>query len=142
MSSYLAELEDAWRRNRQRDKHRRSLIRPKSLRGRDLVTELGRLYVTTKDPRFENAIFALFDRDIIDSKLNFTRWQPPEYVEIDAKRDKMLATIISKLISNGKSVRRACAECAATTGHRAASFDAAVKDLQKLHAKLGKSVQR
>jgi hypothetical protein len=138
--AYWPELANAWHRNRQRDNLKRGLVRPKSLRGRDFVFELGRLFVATQDVRFEGAISALFDHNIVDKKFNFTRWQPPEYEKLDTKRSAMLASIISKLVSEGKSVRRACAECAATTAHGAASFNAAVKDLEKLHAKLGKNV--
>jgi hypothetical protein len=135
--SYLTALESSWRKNKMRPE--KELRRPKSLRGRDVVYELERLFVMTKDPRFEAAICALFHHRAIDEKLNFTRWRPPSYEKLDVKKNAMMAAFISKLVSDGKSLRRACAECAAFTGHQASSFNAAVKDLEKLYSKLRKS---
>ena len=94
----------------------------------------------TKDPRFRDAIYALFDQGIIDEKFSFTRWQSPEHKKRDENMRAITVKIISDLVSSGKSVHRACAECAAIVGHQAASFNAAVKDLEKLYAKLGKNV--
>ena len=93
-----------------------------------------------KTPDFRMQYTALFDHGIIDEKFSFTRWQSPEHKKRDAKIRAMIVKIIADLVSSGKSVHRACAECAAIVGHQAASFDAAVKDLERLYAKHGQNV--
>ena len=133
--AYKRELEAAWRQI-----SRAGSRRPKSLRGRDVVRLVGYAFVQTKDPRFQDAIYALFDHGIIDEKFSFTRWQSPEHKKRDAKIRAMIVKIIADLVSSGKSVHRACAECAVIVGHEAASFDAAVKDLERLYAKHGQNV--
>ena len=134
--AYKREFEAAWCQISRAGESRR----PKSLRGRDVVTLFGHAFVQTKDPRFQDAIYALFDHGIIDEKFSFTRWQSPEHKKRDANMRAIIVKIISDLVNSGKSVHRACAECAAIVGHEATSFDAAVKDLKKLYAKHGKNV--
>jgi hypothetical protein len=129
--TYLPTLETAWRKNRKNTEKVRS--RPKSLRGRDFFTELAQLYSATKDPRFLNAIHALFNHSIIDAKLNFTRWQTPKDAKHDAAIRVFFMQKISEFVSSGDSVHRACAIMAAVIGHDASSFAAAIKDLENLY---------
>jgi hypothetical protein len=134
--AYKRELEAVWRQISRAGESRR----PESLRGRDVVTLFGRAFVQTKDLRFRDAIYALFDHGIINEKFRFTRWQSPEHKKRNENMSAIMVKIIAELVSSGKSVHRACAECAAIVGHQAASFDAAVKDLERLYAKHGQNV--
>ena len=45
--------------------------RAKSLRGSDFTRELIRLAALTGDTRFQDAVFALFEHDVIDDNFNF-----------------------------------------------------------------------
>jgi hypothetical protein len=128
---YLDELEKKWRANKQ--KANNGLARPKTLRGRDFVNELARLAVLTGDDRFDDAGRALFDNDIIDSKLNFRRWRAPAYAKIDEEHDLIISKFVAYLVRDGTSTRRACAEIAATTGMESASFEAACKQVKLVY---------
>lgn len=131
MASYLDALEKEWR-TRRRAEPGQGWTRPRALRGRDFVLELKRLFHLTQDPRFDWAVDALAERGIIDKNLNFTRWQPPAAMKHQEQRynSVVVSLVTVKMTEERKSLRRACAETAAAAGHPAASFEAAVKDLE------------
>jgi hypothetical protein len=136
--AYWDKLETEWRANRKNGRAGAALERPKSLRGRDFVDELHRLAVLTGDRRFYDALMALAEHGIVDTRMNFKRWRAPAFAEMERESNRVILMGIRFLMKLGKSQRRACAEVAAVTGRPSASFDAAVTDLRKLHAKLGK----
>ena len=135
---YFAKLERQWeQKSKTRTRMQRMLNplgpefeRAKSLRGPDFVKELTRLAVMTKDERFQDALFALLEHGIIDGNFNFLRWEGPAVVEIRKEIELMVFVFIYWLTSRGASLRRACAVLAVLWGWPAASFAAAIKDLE------------
>jgi hypothetical protein len=131
-------LERLWEENRRKNRRMRVTEGSKrrgSLRGRDFVDELTRLRKLTLDKRFSDCIVALREHGIVDTHGNFTRWRMPALVEADRCIDLLLLLIVRTRMTAGKSLRRACAETAATEGLPAASFEAAIKRLQMLYSK-------
>ena len=107
--------------------------RAKSLRGPDFVKELNRLAVMTEDERFQDALFALREHRIIDGDFNFLRWEVPVVVEIRKRVELKVFVLIYWRTSRGASLRRACAVLAVLWGWPAASFTAAIKDLELIY---------
>ena len=142
---YLAKLERQW------DQNRKTTIgstlqmlfkrpfgsdpgRAKSLRGPDFAKELNRLAVLTEDARFRDAVFALIEHRIIDGEdFNFLRWEVPVVVEIRKRVELKVFVLIYWRISRGASLRRACAVQAVLWGWPAASFTAAIKELELIY---------
>jgi hypothetical protein len=134
--AYIEELETLWKKNRLVHVKRR-----RAIRGPNLVDELQVLFVQTKDRRFADCIDALLERGIVDDKWNFVK------SKADLKFDKsidLLAVIRThaltaqrKALGKAKemSLSRACAQAAADIGFPAASFEAACKQVELLHAK-------
>jgi hypothetical protein len=147
---YFAKLERQWEQNRKTtigstlqglygDPLGPELRRAKSLRGADFAKELLRLSVLTKDARFEAALFALLDHgaiNIIDGKFNFLPWEGPEVAKIRKETELTAFVFIYWLTSRGASLRRACAQLATQWGWPAASFAAAIKDLELIFRRL------
>jgi hypothetical protein len=136
---YFAELERQWEQMPKTWMQR--LLNPfgpeweraKSLRGPDFVKELNRLAALTEDKRFRDAVVALVEHRIIDRKFNFLRWEVPAVVEIRKRVELKVFVLIYWLISRGASLRRACAVLAVRWGWPAASFAAAIKDLELIY---------
>jgi hypothetical protein len=128
-------LEKLWEENRKKRSITEAPRRRDSLRGRDFVDELVRLRKMTLDKRFSECVDALHEHGIIDAHRNFTRWRMPVVVEAEKCRDLLLLLIVRLKMTEGKSLRRACAETAAVDGLPAASFEAAIKHLQLLYTK-------
>jgi hypothetical protein len=120
----LEELEKKWRANKQ--KANDGLLRPKTLRGRDFVYELTRLNVLTKDERFADACKALFENGIVDSKMNFRRWN----AKFDEELDLTISKFVAALVRDGESTRQACAVAPAASGMKSSSFEAACKQVK------------
>lgn len=136
---YFEDFEIIWRQNK---KPWPSYPRQsRSLRGTALYNELARLSVVTNDNRFDAAMDALHEHRIIDEDLNYTNRRPPkeqrfhddyaagvvELVNLALKAQQLRGSKVSK--------RKAFAEIAACLGHPGNSFDAAVKDIEKLFGK-------
>jgi hypothetical protein len=144
VEKYFAKLERVWEQNRKTTVGSTlqrlygvplgpELRRAKSLRGADFAKELFRLSVLTKDARFEDALFALLDHgviNIIDGKFNFLPWEGPALAKIRKETELTAFVFIYWLTSRGALLRRACAQLAALLGWPAASFAAAIKDLE------------
>jgi len=137
---YFAELEGMWQQNRDSglqeyfDFEPGPFPRPKALRGSDLVRELVRLAVLTKDTRFRDAFFALVEHGIIDRKFNFLPWKPQHLRRGRLRLELSMWANIYNLKSRYRlPLRRVCAELAARTGWPGTSFAAAVKDLELLY---------
>jgi hypothetical protein len=134
---YFAELERMWQQNRGPVRQRYfdlvGLPRAKALRGPDLVGELVRLAVLTKDTRFQDAAIALAEQRIIDRKFNFLPWEPRWRRQGKGELELIAVAAIHDLKPRCGSLRRVCAEFAARTGWPATSFVAAVKDLELLY---------
>jgi hypothetical protein len=142
---YLAELEQLWRQKRKDPDSTFNLVKPlftfpppslrrsKALRGSDLVRELTRLAALTRDARFLDAVLALVEHRIVDSKNNFLPWQAPEMTWWQEYFERFMCASLQELKAQGASLRRACAEMAALTGWEATSFAAAAKHLELLY---------
>jgi hypothetical protein len=141
---YTAKLEQLWKQNRKTEfgpamqelfsfPLAPELKRPKSLRGPDFIKELTRLAVVTKDTRFDDAVFALFEHDIVDDKFNFFPCESPHVAEVQKQFEMLMFTFIYLITSRGASLRRVCAQLAAFVGWPAASFAAAMKDLELIY---------
>lgn len=135
---YFAELERQWEQKPKTRARVQRMLNPlgpeleraKSLRGPDVVQELTRLAVMTKDERFQDAIFALLEHGIIDGNFNFLPWEGPPVAKIRKEIELTVFVFIYWLTSRGASLRRACAVLAVLWGWPAASFAAAIKDLE------------
>jgi len=133
--SYIDELRAQWEKNKNLEVQLtlpRPLERSPSLRGRDFWNELVRLHALTGDERFSAVCDALVEHKIIDRRCNFTRWDPPVITNHEKQSNQLKVEIIAKYVGAGASVRCACAMVAAS-GHNAATFEAAMKDLEKLY---------
>ena len=141
---YFAKLERVWEQNRKtalgptlqmlfRFPLEPKLKRAKSLRGPDFTKELIRLAALTKDTRFQDAVFALFEHDIIDNNFNFLPWEARAVAEEQKQIELMAFTFIYWVTSRGTSLRWGCAQLAAFWGWPAASFAAAMKDLELIY---------
>jgi hypothetical protein len=151
MGSDLTGLEQLWKANKK--KSYRSLFgipklpdipdRPSKLRGRDLVFELCRYALLTKDERFTDAVTALFEHKIINQNWNFTQWIPEEWADRDQRINRIkVAGIATAVREHGMTVRKAVAMAAALIGEPAVSFEAACKRLKTLYYASQKTVQR
>jgi hypothetical protein len=141
--TYMGELEELWETNRRKKPTVVGPERARSLRGPDFVGELHRLWVVTKDERFKDAMRALAQYDIIDQDGNFLRWMPPSLAKLQGELEETYVEAVHTLMIKGHSRRRACAEMAARSGLKAASFKAAIKHLDVLYsAYLKASVSR
>jgi hypothetical protein len=138
---YITELERLWQRNRNNVlrkifNYRTSpeLKRAKALRGPDLVQELRRLSVLTRDKRFIAAALALIEHHIIDDDFHFLPWDVPYIAQEKAEFERNACVCIQTLRGEyGNSLRRACALVAAHMGWPAATFMAARKHLELLY---------
>jgi hypothetical protein len=142
MANYLAELERLWQQKRKTDSSVQAVLkylmpadleRPKALRGGDLVQELVRLAVLTKDARFAEALVALIEHRIVDGNSKFLPWDLPLLARGKERIKRLACVCIHVTKASGRSLRRACADHAARTGWPATSFAAAVKDLELLY---------
>lgn len=133
---YFEDLRGVWQSKKGRP-HGSEIKRPKSIRGRDFVNELLRLSVLTKDRRFDAALKALLEHGIIDARMNFARWTPPELAKMDKEEERIMLIAIRFLMDHGMSQRRACATIAANAGLMANSFDAAVRRLELISSDSG-----
>jgi hypothetical protein len=129
--TYLADLEVVWQQNIKKRPKPDKRTRSKALRGGDFFQELLNCHALTGDQRFLDAAEALHENGIIDVKFNFTRWQPPMLRKAKRNLELLKLNWIHQKIRRRVSLSRACAELAAKTGHRANSFTAAIKDLEK-----------
>jgi hypothetical protein len=141
---YFAKLERQWEQNRKTTIGSTLQMlfkrpfgsdpgRAKSLRGPDFASELIRLAALTKDARFEDALFALFEHDIIDNNFNFLPWEAPNVAEVQKQFELTMFSFICWNTSRGAPLRRACAVVAAISGWPATSFAAATKDLELIY---------
>jgi hypothetical protein len=136
---YFAKLERQWEQTPKTwmqevlDPYGPKFARAKSLRGPDFAKELNRLAVLTEDARFRDALFALREHRIIDGDFNFLRWEVPVVVEIRKRVELKVFVLIYWRISRGTTLRRACAVQAVLWGWPAASFTAAIKDLELIY---------
>jgi len=117
------------------------MMRSPRLRGGDVVQELSRLAVEWKDPRFIEAIKALFEHGIVnkDKQYRFSSKHGPHghglKQQINALKQRRDAVTIDKVLalkSDGMSERLACATIAGETGRQAASFEAAIEQVRHL----------
>jgi hypothetical protein len=137
--NYFAKLERVWEQNRKTvlgstlQTLYRFSKRAKSLRGSDFTKELIRLAGLTKDTRFQDAVFALIEHDIIDNNFNFLPWEAPAVAKVQKQIELMMFTFIYWVTSRGAPLRRACAQLAALSGWPAVSFAAAMKDLELIY---------
>ena len=124
---YLAELEQLYEHKRKMkigstlQRLLRSPLEPeferaRSLRGPDFAKELLRLWVLTKDARFQDALYALVERRIIDGEFKFLPWDGPAEVEVRKQIELLAFGFIYQLTSRGIPLRRACAVQAAIWG--------------------------
>jgi hypothetical protein len=130
----MTPLAKLWEKNvRKKEPNTEKGDRPKALRGTDFYKELLRCYALTGDKRFLDAADALLEHGILDAFLNFSRWEHPLLKRL--KRNVALKRLnwINEKVVAGVPLSRACAEVAATVGHRANSFSAATKDLENLY---------
>ena len=139
---YFAKLEWQWEQKRKTEfgptlqelfKYQPGLKtkRAKSLRGADFTGELLRLATLTKDTRFQDAVFALFEHDIIDDNFNFLPWEAPDVAQVQKEIELLAFTSIYWVVTaRGTPLRRGCAQIAAHLGWPGASFGAAIKDLE------------
>jgi hypothetical protein len=138
-AKYFAELKRQWEQTSKTwmqgvlDPFGSKFARAKSLRGPDFVKELNRLAVLTEDKRFRDAVFALREHRIIDGDFNFLRWEVPVVVEIRKRVELKVFVLIYWRTSHGASLRRACAVQAVLWGWPAATFTAAIKDLELIY---------
>jgi hypothetical protein len=141
---YLAKLERQWEQNRKTTIGSTLQMlfkrpfgsdpgRAKSLRGPDFANELIRLAALTKDARFEHALFALFEHDIVDNNFNFLPWEAPDVAEVQKQFELTVFSFICWNTLRGAPLRRACAVVAAISGWPATSFAAAIKDLELIY---------
>jgi hypothetical protein len=142
MAKYLAELERLWKENRKQETGVPAIFnfqleagfqRPRTLRGPDLVRELIRLAVMTKDGRFEDAALALLEHRVVDRKYNFLPLDLPLLAQTKERIKRLACVCIHVMKGGGLPLRRACAEHAARTGWPATSFEAAIKHLELLY---------
>jgi hypothetical protein len=134
------QLQALWKEKRKKKVVKRTVpARPKSLRGRDFVDELHRLYALTGDYCFMQTVDALLDHGIVDDTFKFTRPAPEHSAKLQFAIDRLYVGAIDLLVEEGASLRGACAEVAARSGLEAASFEAAVKKLQLLHSAAAKA---
>jgi hypothetical protein len=144
MAHYLAELEQLWQRNRNRNDSFLRVIfnyptvpklkRAKALRGPDFVQELKRLSVLTGDRRFIAAVLALIEHGIVGRDYHFLPWDEPHIARGKAKFERNACIYIQELRGEcGNSLRRACALVTAHMGWPAATFMAARKHLELLY---------
>jgi hypothetical protein len=129
----VADLKAKWERDAPRG---RSMLRPlikHRVTGPDFKKQLALLAEITSDSRFDDALEALAECELVDSQGNWCRdlgdracWS----LEMEDIRDHIFLRL-ERAIKSGSSLKLACAEIAAL-GVRGHSFEAVCKELERL----------
>jgi hypothetical protein len=122
------ELRTIWEESPGRGK-RAALEQPHKITAKDLIAELNRLARDTYDFRFDWAIEALEENELIDENSD---WRRGLVSRAQSEIDSDLMAAMAEAVQKGLSIRIAAAGVAARNAVPAASFDAAVKRLQRL----------
>jgi hypothetical protein len=139
--AYLKKYEELWRSQPRRNPIDGSWMRAPNIRAADLVNELLRLGRLTGHVAFFSARWALHDLKIINGKMTFAedrtvkqvsyaRWAP--HYEAEFERRMVSQVFALKESGGARSLREAYAAVAAEWGIKASSFDAAIKQVERL----------
>lgn len=96
-------------------------------------SELRILFDRTLDDRFDEALAALEDCNLIDSDGTWRRGPQNSYPDDQLWNTAPIHEAIAKAISDGRSLRIACAMYVVDHIHSGSSFDAAVKQVERAY---------
>ena len=114
----------------------RSMLRPEikhRVTGPEMVAQLKLLAEVTSDARFEEALEALTDCEVIDGHGNWRRdmLDVCRTFEMDDIRDHIFLAVESR-VERGCPIKRACAEVVVAGSLRGHSFEAVCKEVERL----------
>lgn len=136
MGGYQSELEEIWAARGGNKPGPDVTETLKSVRGSDLFFALYELdqLLGDNDASFKNAAKALLEHEILDRHLHHNAaWRPP----IERSTDESLVGMVSAAIDMGLSREAAYSNAAAHGGVKAASFQAAIKQVKRMFEKSG-----
>jgi hypothetical protein len=127
------ELASRWEKQGARG---RSLLRLPSFHfvtGPEFLNELGLLHGMTEDQRFLDVIDALAEYEMMDLQCNWDRNYVPNTGRAKVKYfEDFIFCFVELKVRNGMSVRIACAEFVAGRAWPGHSFEAAVKEIERI----------